>query len=63
MPDTTLDTFPELKPIEQWFLEKKSDLAMFNIAKVITPGWGVGREVDEATYDAALQRAGSLTLS
>lgn len=59
----TIDEAPELelKTIEQWAEKKKTDPAMFAVAKAITPGWGIGRECNEATFDEALDRAGNLT--
>lgn len=51
-----------VKSIETWAKEKGTDPAFFAVAKAITPGWGVGRECDEATFNATLERARNLSI-
>lgn len=51
-----------LKPIETWATEMKVDVALFAVAKAITPGWGAGREVTEDAFKTAMDRAGKLEI-
>ena len=52
----------ELKTIEEWKAIKQTSEVAFNIARAITPGWGVGKLVDEATYDAAILAGSTLQI-
>jgi hypothetical protein len=52
----------ELKTIEAWAAAKRTPDFIFAIAKLTTPGWGVGREVTEVAFDAAVLAAGSLQI-
>lgn len=48
---------PALKPFEAWALEKKTPAWLLNGARCAN-AWAKGRELDEATYDAAIVAAG-----
>ena len=53
------DTAPTMQAIEDWAAVKSTPDWAFAVAKLTEPGWGVGKQVDEATFDAAIVRAGS----
>jgi hypothetical protein len=52
----------ETKSIEAWAEQKATPDWLFAIAKAITPGWGVGREVTEADFDAVIHLSGNLQI-
>jgi hypothetical protein len=52
----------EKKAIEVWAAELSTDAAMFAVAKAVTPGWGLGKEVTRDEFIAALERAGKLEI-
>ncbi len=52
------DPTPEMKAIEQWAEEKKTADWLVAVCKATVPGWGVGKMVDETTFDAAVVTAG-----
>lgn len=52
----------ELRSIEDWANELNTDVAMFAVAKAITPGWGMGKLVTQDEFTAALERAAKLEI-
>lgn len=56
------DTEKPKKTIEQWATEKAVPDFIFAAAKAITPGWGVGREVDEGAFDVSIARVSTLNM-
>ena len=51
-----------LQTIEAWAAQKGTADWLFNVAKTITPGWAIGREVTEADFDAAILRSGGMQI-
>lgn len=48
----------EEKTVEEWATEKKTELWRLAVCRATLPGWGVGKVVDEETFDDAIKAAG-----
>jgi hypothetical protein len=48
----------ETKTIEEWAAQKSTEAWRLAVCRATLPGWGVGKVVDEETFDAAMVAAG-----